>query len=101
MASHFQLSTARDPRLFCAAIAMARTKSNGTNTSTATIGFEASWPVQGDFAVGTLRHEFQNNFKPRTSNLEIRNGPRFNDSDCFRKNDDVSWHQSEQHICKL
>ena len=27
--------------------------------------------------------------------------PPFNDSDWFRKDDDVRWQKSEQHICNL
>ena len=88
---HFQLSTVHVPRLSCATIAMACTKSNGTNTSTGTKGFEASVPVRKDLTATIFRRDFQLNFEPRTSKLEFWNGPPFNDSDWFRKDDDVRW----------
>lgn len=36
---------------------MARTKSNGTTTSTATIGFEVSVLVRRDLAAGTVQND--------------------------------------------
>ena len=37
----------------------------------------------------TFRRDRRLNFEPRTSNFELGNGPPFNDSDWFRKDDDV------------
>ena len=48
--------------------------------------------IEADFGpehADTFRRDLRLNFEPRTSNFELGNGPPFNDSDWFRKDDDV------------
>ena len=50
--------------------------------------------IEADFGpeyADTFRRDRRLNFEPRTSNFELGNGPPFNDSDWFRKDDDVRW----------
>ena len=91
---------------------MARTKSNGTNTSTATIGFEVGTESRPELQFARAMARF------------VLASPPFNDSDTalrdsaflqtggtlqvmaerednFRKDDDVRWQKCEQHICNL